>query len=301
VVYEASNGWVRNEAVQALAGLTGDQAFSGYPLTLGTDVASHLAGGSLLDSAGGTTVYSASAGHVPRPQVDDRRATATVTSTTRTTAGEEVVLVDTATIGAASTITLASADAEDGNVVTVADSGGLANDYPITVDTEGSETIVGQNTTRIESDGGAQVLTSDGTNWAITGGSGQGGVMPSNVFAGREGGTIAAGDDGVLEVSHLPDGQAVAVYSATLVTASVQAVPTGVNMSLVTFDNSGGKTVQDSLITGDGSTVFDLETGMPLGSYENTSGGPQSVGVVVPNGSGSSVDVLASIEGEVDA
>jgi len=250
---------------------------------------------------GSATVWSSSNGHVPREQIDDRRTTTTVTSTTHTTAGGEVILVDTSTIAAASTITLSSADAENGNVVTVADSGGLANDYPITIDTEGAETIVGQNTTRIESDGGATVLTSDGTNWSITGGSGQGGVMPSNIFAGREGGTIADGDDGILEVSSLPDGQTVAVYAATLVTAGVQAVPSGVNMSLVTFDNAGGKTVQSSLITGDGSTVFDLKTGMPLGSYTNTSGSPQSVGVVVPNGSGSSVDVLASIEGEVDA
>ena len=133
--------------------------------------------GDLVDDA--TTIWDTANGFVPRASLDDKKAVTTVTSSTYTTSDEEAVLVDTAAIGGASTITLASADAEIGNTIVVADLTGSADNNPITVETEGSETIHGVSSKTIESTGGALVFTSDGTNWAL-GGGGAGG--DSTVF-----------------------------------------------------------------------------------------------------------------------
>ncbi len=302
VLYESANGWFRNEVVQALANLTGDEQFSGYPLAIGTDVAAHLGGNDLLASSGGITVYSNADGHVPRPQVDDQKATTTVTTATYTTSDEEVVLVDTATIGGASTITLASADAENGNTVVVSDLTGSAVNNPITVDTEGTETIHGQSSKTIETDGGALVFTSDGTNWALGGGgAGGGGADPTLIFEGRETGTVTAGNQGVLVMDNLPNGETVEVNKAALVLATGAAVGSSTTLELVTFDNAGAFTSQATLITGDGSTVFDRVTGDPIASYTNSSGGEQTVGVIVDNQETSDISIVAVAEGEVTA
>lgn len=247
---------------------------------------------------GATTIFDSSTEEVPRTSVDDEKTTTTVSASTATTADEEVVFVDTAAIGASSTITLASADATAGNTIVVSDLSGSASDYPIVVETEGTETIHGLASKEIATAGGALVFTSDGTNWSLGGGGAGGGTKPTNVFEGREGGSVADGDDGLLVVDSLADGETVEVYKATLVNQNVGAVPTDVDLELVTFDNSGGKTVQTTLLSGDGSTVHDSTTGQPLGSYSNASGAESSIGVVVSNASGSSVDIFASAEGE---
>lgn len=165
VLYESTNGFVRNEVVQALGNFTSDETFAGYPLTIGTDVAAHLGGSDLLSASGGSKVFSQTDGHVPRPQVDDQRAIVTVTSSTYTTSDEEAVLMDTATIGQASTTTLASADATAGNAIAVLDSGGSAGTYPITVDTGGSESIDGSSSYTVDQNYSGAVFISDGTNW----------------------------------------------------------------------------------------------------------------------------------------
>lgn len=165
VLYESTNGWFRNEKIQALANFTSDEQFDSYPLTIGTDVSSHLDGNDLLDSSGGTTVFDQTTGNVPRPQVDDERTNTTVTSSTYTTSDEEVVLVDTATIGGSSTITLASADVSAGNVIGILDLTGSAGTNNITVDTGSSETIDGNSSHTIDQDYGGGVFICDGTNW----------------------------------------------------------------------------------------------------------------------------------------
>lgn len=300
-LYEASNGWFRNEKVQALRNFTSDEVFSTFPLVIGTDVAAHLAGGDLLAASGGNKVYDGTEDHVPRARVDDHKATTTVTSSTYTTSDEEVVLVDTSTIGAASTITLASADAADGNTIVVTDLSGAASTHNITVDTEGSETIHGETSKTISTDGGALVFTSDGTNWALGGGGsggGGGGTEATEIFEGRESGSVSAGNQGILVVDNLAAGEKVEVYKAVLTTATVQAVPTSVDLKLVTFDNAGAFSTQATLITGDGSTVFDDQTGSPLGSYTNSGTTAESIGVLVDNQTTSAQEIMAAVEGE---
>jgi hypothetical protein len=283
------------------------------------------------------TIYSYSDEWVPREQVDDERTTTTAVTTDTTTSGEEVLLVDTS--GGAVTITLASADLSTGNVVTVVDMGGSAEQNPITVDTEGSENIDGDASIAVDTDYGATVVVADSNSgqwYTAGGGSGEAvtiqddgtlvadpvetldaqagldadlfsagvvelAVEHQEVFAGRESGTVSDTNQGTLVIDHLADGETVEVYKAALTLADGQAAPSGLDLELVTLDNAGSFTSRARLVSGDGSTVFDDETGAPLGSYTNSSGGGQTIGVLVDNATGNPQDVMAAAEGVTDA
>lgn len=198
-----------------------DLNVNAYPFALGTDTDMDAAGTDLTDSTAGKTVWDTSAGYVPRGSLDDRRAATTVSSSTHTTADEEVILVDTATISADATITLASADATAGNVIAVVDLSGSAATYPITVDTEGSETIDTVTSKSISQDYSALTLVSNGTNWTTL----------TNAFAG-----VAIEDDAA---SVLSAGEGLDFGTALDVTDNGD--------STVTVDaNVAGKTVLSS-------------------------------------------------------
>lgn len=227
------------------------------------------------------------------------------------------------------------------NFVTIVDVGGSASVDNITVDTEGGEGIDDGTTVTVSTDYGATVVYADDTQWYTAGGGGGGGggtdvvleddgtavvdptsginagaglsatadgdgtgtvdVEHADVFEGRESGSVSNGNQGILVIDSLPDGATVEVYKAALTNADGSAVASSVTLELVTFDNAGGFTSQSTLISGDGSTVYDDETGSPLGSYTNTTGSAQSIGVLVDNGSGSSVTIIAVTEGETNA
>jgi hypothetical protein len=260
-------------------------------------VQANLNGNDLMDNS--TTIYSSTDGHIPRPQIDDAIVRASAKTAAYTTADEEFIPVDPSGTGGL-TITLASADAESGNQIVVKDVGGTASSNVITVDTEGSETIDGDTSVDIDVDGGSLQVVGDGTNWDVKKSPART-VDPRNIFEGTETGVVANGDQGILTVDELQDGESVSVFKAALTTDTIQAIPSGVDLELVTFDNAGSFTSRATLISGDGSTVYDRVTGNPLASYENTSGGEQSIGVIVDNGSGSSQDVVAKIEGTAPA
>lgn len=248
---------------------------------------------------GSTVVYSTSEGHVPRPQVDDQIVRSSTKTSAYTTTDEEMVPVDASGTGGL-TITLATADAAEGNEIIIKDVGGNASLNPITVATEGSETIDGATDATIDVNYGVLVVVGDGTNWDIRKEPART-VDPRNIFEGTETGAVANGDQGILTVDNLADGESVDIFKAALTTDTIQAIPTDVDLKLVTFDNAGSFTTRSTLIAGDGSTIHDRETGNPLASYENTSGSPVSVGVVVDNQSGSSQDVVAKVEGTAPA
>jgi len=109
---------------------------------------------------------------------------------------------------------------------------------------------------------------------------------------------VAAGDQGVLVVDELLDSETLSVETATLVSGTVGAVPTGVDLKLGTF-SSGSFTQRAVILSGDGSTVHDNADGSPLASYQNTSGTAQTVGYVVDNQSGGSESVICDAAGEV--
>jgi len=311
-----------------------------YPLLIGADVAPHLAGNDLLDADSGQTIYDQSAGVVPREHVDDERTlTGPVTSNT-TTSGEEVVLVDTSSGAVTITLASAdlAANGESMNVVTIVDVGGAAETNPITVDTESGEGIDGGTTETVETNYGATVLAADDTQWYTAGGGGGGAALvvqddgsvvedpvetldaqaglgatsPGTgevelayehqaVFEGRESGSVSDTNQGILVIDSLADGETVEIYKAALTNADGSAVASGVDLELVTLDNSGGFTSQATLLSGDGSTIFDSETGSPLGSYTNSSGGAQTIAVLVDNQSEASVTIMALVEGVTGA
>ena len=283
------------------------------------------------------TIYSYSDEWVPREQVDDERTTTTAVTTNTTTSGEEVLLVDTS--GGAVTITLASADLSTGTVVTIVDIGGAAGTNVITVDTEGGEGIDDGTTTIVDSDYGATVVLADANSgqWYTAGGGGGAALAVQDddalvndlvetldakvglkatspttgeaelavehreVFEGRESGGISNQDQGILVIDHLADGETAEVYKAALTLATAEPAPTGLDLRLVTLDNAGGFTGRDTLLAGDGATVFDDQTGAPLGSYTNSSGSGQTIGVLVDNDTGNPQDVMAAAEGVTDA
>lgn len=218
-----------------------------------------------------------------------------------TTSDEELVFVDTS--GGAVTITLSSSDASTGNTVRVVDLGS-AGSNTITIDSEGSETIDGSTSTTIDTNYGALVLHSDGSDWysggggsSSGGGSGLDRATDFDVSGGRA--TLGAGNQAIVGFVNLADSETLSIEKAQLLNADGSASSADMTLELVTFDNAGGYTSQTTLITGDGSTVFDDQTGNPLGSYQNTSGSEQTAGVLANNSGGAGEGVFAEAKGVV--
>jgi hypothetical protein len=198
----------------------------------------------------------------------------------------------------------------DDGTETVADTDDINFASNIDVADDGDATVTVSATHPSVSDGGSEVVTSAedlnfGANTKVVD-DGDGTVTvsagkPQNVFSGAETGTVAAGDQGVLIADRLADTESVEVFKVVLTTTTVQAVPSNVDLELVTFDNAGAFNSIATLATGDGSTIHDRITGNPITTYTNTTGASQSIGVIVDNGSGSPVDVVAKIEGKAPA
>ena len=69
--------------------------------------------------------------------------------------------------GAVTSLTLPTAQCTDGRIVIVFDAGGSAGTNNITIDTEGSEKINGEDTYIINGDYDAITIQSDGSNWFV--------------------------------------------------------------------------------------------------------------------------------------
>jgi len=96
-----------------------------------------------------------------------------VNLTTVNAATYELLLTDyivhvtyTAT-AAVTSLTLPTVQLVEGRVIVIKDAGGNANANNITINTQGAETIDGQNTLVINSDYGSVNLYSDGSNWFV--------------------------------------------------------------------------------------------------------------------------------------
>lgn len=99
-----------------------------------------------------------------------------------------------------------------------------------------------------------------------------------------ESGVVLAGDVNNLITTHLANNETLYIDLATLIKTDGQPAPSELDMVIATLNNTGGATKQTTIVSGDGSTVYDKETGDPLASYQNTSGAGQSVMVGVDNG-----------------
>lgn len=87
----------------------------------------------------------------------------TLTDTSGSTLGDQVVFADTSTT--ALTVTLSTADTISGQLVIIRDVGGNATTNNITIATEGAQTIDGAATNVISTNNDVRRLVSNGTNW----------------------------------------------------------------------------------------------------------------------------------------
>jgi len=370
------------------SGAVDNDALSDGSVTAAEIVDGEVGTAELADAAVTDATVSSST-TISRGKIDDERLTTGPVTSDTTTSGEELVFADTS--GGGVTITLATADVSEGNFITVIDVGGSVNANPITIDTEGIESIDGGSSTAIDTQYGASVVASDGSDWYTGGGGSSGGgggtavetqddgqtaasttevinfgsklnatetssgevtidvegtntvvteddgstVEPStdtvdfgqdliatengdgsvtvdadaaspddivpqeDVFEGDFVGDVADADERVITVDKLSTDEGAEVYKAVLTTEYAQAVASGVGLALVAFDNSGGYTVEESIVEGDGGTVYDRVTGDPIVGLSNTEDTEFTIGVLVENMSGSTATVVASFEGRV--
>lgn len=307
-VYSVSNVDAALDELQEAAQATA------YPFTLATDTDRDLNGNDLDDA--GTTVWDTSAGEVPQAQLGGPAAS--LTAHPLASADIATDAVTDSEIDATISITWTGVHTFDSALVmaevatpSAAPAGYnrlyfKSDDLLYKMDEGGTEATVGAVT--LEDDqsqviGAMSALNAGAGLSATDDGSGEGTMdyEHAEAFEGRESGSVANGDQGILVIDNLPDSATVEVYKAALVNADGSAVASSVDLELVTLDNAGSFTSRATLITGDGSTVFDRETGSPLGSWTNGTGSAQTIAVIVDNGSGGSVDIIALAEGVTNA
>lgn len=251
----------------------------------GSVTSSKIEDGSIVDAdvSASTTIA--------RSKVDDERITSGIHTTDVTTSGEEVVFVDSG--GGSVTVTLASADVGEGNVVTVVDVGGSADVNPITVATEGSETVDGSSDTAISSAWGASVVVSDGDNWFTSGGgtssdSGGGSTTASN--------TVEAGGYNIVDLVTLRANERLKVDSAELTLEQGKARPEGLTLQLAYFNRYQAVTQYRPIIEDPGTKG--IEDGP---AFTNLANFPRTVAVIADNGqfgagTGTAKSYRASVE-----
>lgn len=120
---------------------------------------------------------------------------------------------------------------------------------------------------------------------------------PLRKIDGEESGTVTAGNQGVLSISNIENGETLELEEAVMVLADGQPAPTGLDMNIVSMDNNGNYTVETVVLTGDGTAVYDYESGNPVASYTNSSGSAQTVAVVVDNQTGSDQIIMSQAYG----
>lgn len=112
-------------------------------------------------------------------------------------------------------------------------------------------------------------------------------------FSKQEGGTVAAGQAVPIGTFGLADGETLAVTQAMLTKDGFNtACVSGVDLII----RAGGSATTTTILSGDGATLFDDETGSPLASYTNTTGAAETVMIALDNGqynTGSGSDVSA--------
>lgn len=106
----------------------------------------------------------------------------------------------------------------------------------------------------------------------------------NTLISPSESGVVSSGDVACLITIQVNDGQSLSVYRAGLTLVDGQAVPSGIDLIVATLDNTGGGTSQVTILSGDGASVYDNQTGNPLASYTNSSGGAKTVMIGADNG-----------------
>ena len=117
-------------------------------------------------------------------------------------------------------------------------------------------------------------------------------------------GTVINGEVGVMHITSVPDNSSLEITQAALLLADGTAAPSNLDLIIGTLDNAGSGTSETNVITGDGSTIYDDQTGSPLASYSNSSGSAQTVFIGIDNGefnagSGADREIFATAIAEV--
>lgn len=226
-------GWDKDDTDDVIVGLDADFASSGTDTDMKIPLWDFDTDGSGVTSATDRRVIGkvVNGRHIPD--------TNSVTSA-YTTSGENIIFADTS--GGAFSVTLGTGDLIDGNEIVVADTTGSAQSNNITVDTEGSENIDGQNSVTINNDYGALRFSSDGSNWFTTGGSS----------------SVSFGDDEALNFGDSPDYWF--VYDSG-----------NSRLELVSTDVDGGGTDGVIFSIDDGDDILDITDDI---NFPNTTGTP---------------------------
>jgi hypothetical protein len=123
-------------------------------------------------------------------------------------------------------------------------------------------------------------------------------------FDENESGTVNSGNVGVMWATSVPDGGTLEVLQGMLLLDTLEPAPTDLDLVIYTGDNAGAATFQTTVIDGDGATVHDDQTGSPLASYTNSSGGALTTAIGIDNGqfnagTGAAQDIIAQAQGRV--
>lgn len=130
-----------------------------------------------------------------------------------------------------------------------------------------------------------------------------GGISDDDFIADASG-TVLNTETGILYITSLPDSSSLEITQAALLLADGTAAPSNLDLIIGTLDNAGSGTSETNVIQGDGSTVFDDQTGSPLASYSNTSGNTETVFIGIDNGdfnpgTGSDQEIFAHASGSI--
>ena len=108
----------------------------------------------------------------------------------------------------------------------------------------------------------------------------RGATLDHDWYSKFEGGTVPAGSSVPLRTVRLADGDTISLTEAHL-SEDGFTTPAATDVALAIVADDGTTT---TVLNGDGSTLYDQETGDPVASYQNTSGGAQTVMVALDNG-----------------
>jgi len=138
----------------------------------------------------------------------------------------------------------------------------------------------------------------------VSGGGGAGSGVTDASIVSNIGGTVQAGESGVVYMTEVKSNEKLVIERAALLDGGGAAVPNNLDLIIIRLDNTGGGEKIKDILTGDGSAIYDDEVGNPITDYENTGSNDESIAVVVDNGNfnngtGASQNVNVGIIGEV--
>lgn len=246
-----------------------------------------FSGGGLTLSGGNLNMSSNIVNNIDELQLDDAAADGRVWTISEDGAGRLLIEDDTS-----ATLRMNSGTQE------VQLIGGDLLDNADNILYDQSNAWVPQERVEQGSGSGLDADTVDGQEASALGGFGD------DDIATDSSGIVQNGEVGVMHITSVPNGSSLNITQAALLLSDGQAAPSNLDLIIGTMDNTGSGTSEVNIITGDGTTVYDDQTGSPLASYTNNSGSAQTVFIGIDNGqfntgTGSNQEIFATAIGSV--